>query len=74
MSDKTRIEQPTLLPETSDLATRCAAIGHPGATYNPWMDQTWCACGAVIRPGDHHQHVTCCGGPLDPRTYPGDQP
>ena len=25
----------------------CAEMGHPGTTYNPWSDTTWCACGWV---------------------------
>ena len=60
---------PTLpiIDATADRATACAQLGHPGATYNPLLDKTWCACGQVIRDGDHFEHVTCCGGPLDPR-------
>lgn len=46
-------------------AQTCADLGHPGATYNPQMDKTWCACGQVIRDGNHFEHVTCCGGPPD---------
>ena len=46
-------------------AEACGELGHPGATYNPWLKQTWCLCGAVIRDGNHFQHITCCGGPLD---------
>lgn len=30
----------------------CAGLDHPPKTYNSWMDQTWCMCGARIRPGD----------------------
>ena len=30
----------------------CAEHGHPGVTYNPWMDKTWCLCGEVITEGD----------------------
>ena len=48
-------------------ARRCAELGHPGATYSPWSNRTWCLCGAESVPGDHADHVTCCGGPLDPR-------
>ena len=57
-----------LIPEDTRQAertARCATISHPGSTYNPWLDKTWCACGAVIRDGNHAQHITCCGGPLD---------
>ena len=46
---------------------KCAELGHPGATFNPWLNKTWCMCGTVVRDGNHHQHVTCCGGPLDRR-------
>jgi hypothetical protein len=42
----------------------CAERGHPGATYNPWRDKTWCLCGEVVRDGNHHTHAACCGGPL----------
>lgn len=47
---------------------RCAEMGHPGTTYNPWSDTTWCACGWAVYPGvgpDAHKHLACCGGPLD---------
>lgn len=47
------------------LTDACAALGHPGATYNPWLNKTWCACGDVVRVDGHGGHVTCCGGPLD---------
>lgn len=46
----------------------CAALGHPGVTYNPnpRTDRTWCACGARTYAGDAAQHgIACCGGPLD---------
>ena len=43
----------------------CADHGHPGATYNPWQDRTWCLCGEVVRDGNHHTHSACCGGPLE---------
>jgi hypothetical protein len=52
----------------AERAALCAQLGHPGACYNEALDKTWCACGAVIRDGDHFEHVTCCGGPLDRRT------
>ena len=42
----------------------CAEHGHPGVTYNPWQDRTWCLCGDVVRDGDHYTHAACCGGPL----------
>lgn len=43
----------------------CAEYGHPGCTYHPQMDKTWCLCGAIIRDGNHHTHAACCGGPLE---------
>lgn len=43
----------------------CAGHNHPGVTFNPWTNQTWCLCGAVIRDGDHFEHAACCGGPLE---------
>lgn len=47
----------TVLPVMKFLMRRprpdlCPAYGHPPVTYNPWMDQSWCLCGAAIRPGD----------------------
>ncbi|ROR91719.1 hypothetical protein [Nocardioides aurantiacus] len=43
----------------------CAEFDHPGATYNPWQDKTWCLCGDVIRQGNHATHdACCCGGRL----------
>lgn len=50
----------------------CADMDHPGVTYNPWLDRTWCLCGARTYPGDAvtHPHVACCGGPLAPDPMP----
>jgi hypothetical protein len=31
---------------------RCESAGHPGWTFNPWHNRTWCLCGAVVRNGD----------------------
>ena len=45
----------------------CAEQGHPGVTYHPQMDRTWCLCGDVIRDGNHFTHAACCGGPLEER-------
>lgn len=28
----------------------CADMNHPGVTYNPLYNRTWCLCGAVIPP------------------------
>lgn len=43
----------------------CAEHGHPGVTYHPQMDRTWCLCGQVVRDGNQHTHAACCGGPLE---------
>ena len=53
---------------TAPVSVRCASLGHPGATYNPWLDRTWCLCGEVVRSGDHFEHVACCAGPLSRRS------
>lgn len=34
------------------IADRCAEAGHPGATFNPWLNRTWCLCGEVVTEGD----------------------
>ena len=46
---------------------RCADYDHPGVTYHPQLDKTWCLCGAVVRDGDRvaTPHMACCGGPLE---------
>lgn len=56
-------QAPPRPPKRPDL---CPTIDHPGVTYNPWLDKTWCLCGEVIRPGNQvtDPHVACCGGPL----------
>lgn len=46
----------------------CADHGHPGVTFNPWHDKTWCLCGDVVRDGNHFTHAACCGGPLEETT------
>lgn len=48
----------------------CSTLGHPGVTFNPWLDQTWCVCGAVRYFGNQvsHPHMACCGGPLERKT------
>lgn len=43
----------------------CADHGHPGCTYNVWLDRTWCLCGEFTYPGDQFTHSACCGGPLE---------
>ena len=47
----------------------CAEHDHPGVTYNPWLDKTWCLCGQIIRDGNQVAipHAACCGGPLEER-------
>lgn len=52
---------------------RCADAGHPGVTYNPWEDRTWCLCGVhtyLGRPDTVAQHLACCGGPLTEQVAP----
>lgn len=63
-----RVNQPAPEAKRSD---RCAFLGHPGVTFNPWVDRTWCRCGVMVYPGRTvtvDEHVACCGGPL---TGPG---
>ncbi|AEJ92980.1 hypothetical protein SEA_NERUJAY_87 [Mycobacterium phage Nerujay] len=46
---------------------RCPGMGHPGVTYNPLYDRTWCLCGARTydgQPATVSEHLACCGGPL----------
>ncbi len=31
----------------------CAKRGHPWSTFNPWLDRTWCRCGARVANGHH---------------------
>ena len=48
----------------------CADMGHPGVTWNEWLNTTWCLCGNVTYPGREptvDQHLACCGGPLSRR-------
>lgn len=40
----------------------CASFDHPGATYNPGADKTWCLCGQAVRDGDQATHDDCCCG------------
>lgn len=59
-------EMPTL-KLTSPWFEKCAALLHPGVTYNPMLNQTFCRCGAVRYPGiteSAYLHIKCCGGPL----------
>lgn len=42
----------------------CAEHDHPGVTFNPWHDKTWCLCGEVIRDGDVATWAAHPGGPL----------
>lgn len=44
----------------------CPAYGHPGVTYHPQQDRTWCLCGEHIYDGNTVvvPHMACCGGPL----------
>lgn len=46
---------------------KCAGLGHPGVTFNPWALTTWCLCGQHTYPGrptTADDHLACCGGPL----------
>ena len=43
---------------------RCSDHGHPGVTYNPWLDQTVCLCGGRWMPGNQHTNAARTGGPL----------
>lgn len=38
----------------------CIEHGHPGTTYNPLLNKTWCACGEVVTDGDTATHDLCC--------------
>jgi hypothetical protein len=40
---------PKTTPETQ---VWCDKRAHPWSTYNPWMDRTWCRCGARQAPGE----------------------
>lgn len=48
---------------------KCADHGHPGCTYNPQMNRTWCLCGEVVRDGNQLDptHPACCDGALTER-------
>jgi hypothetical protein len=39
----------------------CVGRGHPGTTFNPWMNRTWCACGEIVVEGNTADHQLCCG-------------
>lgn len=46
----------------------CTELGHPGVTFNSWLDRTWRLCGATSypgRPATVDEHLACCGGQLD---------
>jgi hypothetical protein len=54
------------MPSTTRKAPElCAEHGHPGVTFNPWLNETWCLCGEVITHGNTSTHAACCGGPLE---------
>lgn len=38
-----------------DTVAWCEARNHPWSTYNPWLDRTWCRCGARV--ADGHQPI-----------------
>lgn len=37
---------------TRNRPDRCVSHGHPGVTFHPQMNKTWCLCGEVIRDGE----------------------
>lgn len=41
----------------------CPHVGHPGSTYNPIMDATWCLCGARRIRGNAVQRTSRALGP-----------
>lgn len=46
---------------------KCADMRHPGVTFHPGYNRTWCLCGAVIykgKPDTVDEHLACCHGPL----------
>jgi hypothetical protein len=43
-----RVQSPDSYRLRPDL---CEEWLHPGVTYNPWEDLTWCLCGKVTYPG-----------------------
>lgn len=51
---------------------RCADHGHPGVTYHPQMDRTWCLCGVVVRDGNTvtWPKADGCHGPLTDCAHP----
>jgi len=42
----------------------CEGEGHPGVTYNPLTDKTWCLCGERVYKGNQHTWADAKGGPL----------
>ena len=42
----------------------CPEHGHPGVTYNPWHNKTWCLCGEHVYDGDQNSRADWPGGPL----------
>lgn len=59
----------------SETPAKCAVAGHPGVTYNPMTDETFCLCGERISSGladSVDEHLACCGGPLDRFAKPQD--
>lgn len=39
----------------------CADNDHPATTYNPWLDATWCLCGARKVDGRAMGSSEACG-------------
>jgi hypothetical protein len=72
------LPDPVPHPAQSPHYAWCVAHGHPGCTENNLLDATWCACGAVIRPGQHRDPIThqlCTGCTTTPDiTLPAPAP
>jgi hypothetical protein len=55
----------------------CARREHPWVTFNPWLDRTWCRCGARQAEGAqsidldavHAIHHVCAPGSATCRCY-----
>ncbi len=59
-------DEPVAIMTLEERDAACTEMGHPGVTYSPSVDRTWCICGESTYLGDVAQHgLACCGGPLD---------
>lgn len=50
----------------------CGEHGHPGVTYHPQMNRTWCLCGEVVTDGNTvtWPKADGIGGPLREEIQP----